>query len=186
MVADDCSRLTSTPRTCSATPMAHLRLLPMVSPTRYRAAICATGLATLCPTPMGGLSACGVRPWIPCSIRGAPLGRGYRGPTIYGRRSLGLARFPALLRRRSCSRLPRGSSCCRAACAPLWALRSKGRVWRPSSAGLEIERLLKKVPSVEAATVNADRIVGKPYLEIHIDREALPPRHRPAEGAGRN
>ena len=40
-------------------------------------------------------------------------------------------------------------------------------------AGLEIERLLKKVPSVEAATVNADRIVGKPYLEIHIDREAI-------------
>ena len=40
-------------------------------------------------------------------------------------------------------------------------------------AGLEIERLLKEVPSVEAATVNADRIVGKPYLEIHIDREAI-------------
>ncbi len=40
-------------------------------------------------------------------------------------------------------------------------------------AGLEIERLLKKVPSVEPATVNADRIVGKPYLEIHIDREAI-------------
>ena len=29
------------------------------------------------------------------------------------------------------------------------------------------------MPSVEAATVNADRIVGKPYLEIHIDREAI-------------
>ena len=41
------------------------------------------------------------------------------------------------------------------------------------SAGLEIERLLKEVPTVEAATVNADRIVGKPYLEIHIDREAI-------------
>ena len=40
-------------------------------------------------------------------------------------------------------------------------------------AGLEIERLLKEVPSVEPATVNADRIVGKPYLEIHIDREAI-------------
>ena len=40
-------------------------------------------------------------------------------------------------------------------------------------AGLEIERLLKQVPSVEPATVNADRIVGKPYLEIHIDREAI-------------
>ena len=40
-------------------------------------------------------------------------------------------------------------------------------------AGLEIERLLKEVPLVEAATVNADRIVGKPYLEIHIAREAI-------------
>ena len=62
-----------------------------------------------------------------------PLGRGYRGPTIYGRRSLGLARSLALLRRRSCSRLPRDSSCCRAGCARPWALRSKGPVWRPSS-----------------------------------------------------
>jgi Cu(I)/Ag(I) efflux system membrane protein CusA/SilA len=40
-------------------------------------------------------------------------------------------------------------------------------------AGLEIERLLKQVPSVEAAAVIADRIVGKPYLEIELDREAI-------------
>ena len=39
--------------------------------------------------------------------------------------------------------------------------------------GLEIERLLKEVPSVEASAVFADRIVGKPYLEIDIDREAI-------------
>jgi Cu(I)/Ag(I) efflux system membrane protein CusA/SilA len=39
--------------------------------------------------------------------------------------------------------------------------------------GLEIERFLKKVPGVEPATVIADRIVGKPYLEIDIDREAI-------------
>ena len=38
--------------------------------------------------------------------------------------------------------------------------------------GLEIERLLKEVPSVDPSKVNADRIVGKPYLEIDIDREA--------------
>jgi Cu(I)/Ag(I) efflux system membrane protein CusA/SilA len=38
--------------------------------------------------------------------------------------------------------------------------------------GLEIERLLKEVPSVEPSAVFADRIVGKPYLEIDIDREA--------------
>ncbi|MCA9751144.1 MAG: efflux RND transporter permease subunit, partial [Gemmatimonadetes bacterium] len=39
--------------------------------------------------------------------------------------------------------------------------------------GLEIEKLLKEVPGVEASAVLADRVVGKPYLEIEIDREAL-------------
>ena len=39
--------------------------------------------------------------------------------------------------------------------------------------GLEIEHFLKEVPSVEPLTVIADRIVGKPYLEIGIDREAI-------------
>jgi Cu(I)/Ag(I) efflux system membrane protein CusA/SilA len=39
--------------------------------------------------------------------------------------------------------------------------------------GLQIEALLKQVPSVRSETVVADRIVGKPYLEIEIDREAI-------------
>ena len=39
--------------------------------------------------------------------------------------------------------------------------------------GLQIEQYLKEVPSVEPAAVIADRIVGKPYLEIMPDREAL-------------
>ncbi len=39
--------------------------------------------------------------------------------------------------------------------------------------GLQIERLLKEVRSVEPAAVNADRIVGKPYLEIVVDRQAI-------------
>jgi Cu(I)/Ag(I) efflux system membrane protein CusA/SilA len=39
--------------------------------------------------------------------------------------------------------------------------------------GLEIERYLKEVPGVEPTMVIADRIVGKPYLEIDIDREAI-------------
>jgi Cu(I)/Ag(I) efflux system membrane protein CusA/SilA len=39
--------------------------------------------------------------------------------------------------------------------------------------GLEIERLLKEVPSVEPTAVIADRIVGKPYIEIDIDRDAI-------------
>ncbi|MCB1130179.1 MAG: efflux RND transporter permease subunit [Verrucomicrobiae bacterium] len=42
------------------------------------------------------------------------------------------------------------------------------------SFGLEVERLLRAggVPGLDVATVNADRIVGKPYLEIEPDREA--------------
>ncbi|MBU1518248.1 MAG: efflux RND transporter permease subunit, partial [Planctomycetes bacterium] len=39
--------------------------------------------------------------------------------------------------------------------------------------GFEIEQLLKEIPTVEASTVIADRIVGKPYLEINIDRQAI-------------
>jgi Cu(I)/Ag(I) efflux system membrane protein CusA/SilA len=39
--------------------------------------------------------------------------------------------------------------------------------------GMELERLLKEVPSVEPDAVIADRIVGKPYLEIEIDRRAI-------------
>ncbi len=39
--------------------------------------------------------------------------------------------------------------------------------------GLELERLLKQVPSVAASAVFADRVVGKPYLEIDIDRERI-------------
>lgn len=39
--------------------------------------------------------------------------------------------------------------------------------------GLEVERFLKEVPTVEPAAVFADRIVGKPYLEIIPDRKAL-------------
>ena len=38
---------------------------------------------------------------------------------------------------------------------------------------LEIEGWLKQVPSIKADTVLADRIVGKPYLEIDIDRDAI-------------
>ncbi len=39
--------------------------------------------------------------------------------------------------------------------------------------GLELERELKQVPGVRANTVIADRIVGKPYYEIHIDRQSI-------------
>jgi len=39
--------------------------------------------------------------------------------------------------------------------------------------GIEIEKLLKEVPSVQASAVFADRIVAKPYLEIRIDRKAI-------------
>jgi Cu(I)/Ag(I) efflux system membrane protein CusA/SilA len=38
---------------------------------------------------------------------------------------------------------------------------------------LEIETFLKQVPSVEASAVIADRVVGKPYLEIDFKRRQL-------------
>jgi Cu(I)/Ag(I) efflux system membrane protein CusA/SilA len=39
--------------------------------------------------------------------------------------------------------------------------------------GLQMERFLKEVPSVKPASVVADRVVGKPYLEIKIDRDEI-------------
>lgn len=39
--------------------------------------------------------------------------------------------------------------------------------------GRDLEKLLKEVPSVRAETVFADRVVGKPYIELVIDREAI-------------
>ena len=38
---------------------------------------------------------------------------------------------------------------------------------------LQLEVLLKDVPGIEAETVTADRLVGKPYLEIDLNRAAL-------------
>ena len=39
--------------------------------------------------------------------------------------------------------------------------------------GLRLEELLQEVPGVQASSVFADRVVGKPYLEIDLDRRAL-------------
>jgi Cu(I)/Ag(I) efflux system membrane protein CusA/SilA len=39
--------------------------------------------------------------------------------------------------------------------------------------GLELEKLLKEVEGVKASAVFADRIVGKPYLLLDIDRQAI-------------
>jgi len=41
------------------------------------------------------------------------------------------------------------------------------------SFALELERIVKTAPSVKSETVFADRVVGKPYLEIDIDRDAI-------------
>ncbi|MGM0575162.1 MAG: efflux RND transporter permease subunit [Myxococcota bacterium] len=38
---------------------------------------------------------------------------------------------------------------------------------------MEIEGILKEVPEISAPSVLADRIVGKPYLEVRPDRQAL-------------
>ncbi len=39
--------------------------------------------------------------------------------------------------------------------------------------GLDLEKILQQVPSIESASVFADRIVGKPYLEFDVDRKAI-------------
>lgn len=39
--------------------------------------------------------------------------------------------------------------------------------------GLEMERYLRQVPSIEPSSVIADRNIGVPYLEIDIDRDAI-------------
>jgi Cu(I)/Ag(I) efflux system membrane protein CusA/SilA len=40
-------------------------------------------------------------------------------------------------------------------------------------AALKIEELLKEVDSIDPDSVVADRVVGKPYLEMHLNREAM-------------
>ena len=39
--------------------------------------------------------------------------------------------------------------------------------------GMQLEEVLKEVPSVKAEAVFADRIVGKPYLHLNIDRDKI-------------
>ena len=39
--------------------------------------------------------------------------------------------------------------------------------------GYDLEKLLRNVPGVEPTSVFADRVVGKPYLEIKLDRKAI-------------
>jgi Cu(I)/Ag(I) efflux system membrane protein CusA/SilA len=39
--------------------------------------------------------------------------------------------------------------------------------------GMQLEGILKEVPSVKAEAAFADRIVGKPYLHLNIDREKI-------------
>jgi len=38
---------------------------------------------------------------------------------------------------------------------------------------VELERLVREVPAVRRETVNAERVMGKPYLEINTDRGAI-------------
>lgn len=39
--------------------------------------------------------------------------------------------------------------------------------------GMELEKILKEVPSVKAESVFADRIIGKPYLHLNINRTEI-------------
>ncbi|MCB1196475.1 efflux RND transporter permease subunit, partial [bacterium] len=57
--------------------------------------------------------------------------------------------------------------------APMGVKVKGSRIEEIEGVALQIENFLKEVPSVEASTVIADRIVGKPYIEIIPDRQAL-------------
>ena len=39
--------------------------------------------------------------------------------------------------------------------------------------GLDLEKILQQVPSINSSSVFADRIVGKPYMEFNINRKAI-------------
>src|SRR5690606_25954763 len=39
--------------------------------------------------------------------------------------------------------------------------------------GIRLSEILKEVPALQEETVFADRALGKPYLEIDLDREAI-------------
>ena len=39
--------------------------------------------------------------------------------------------------------------------------------------GLDLEKILQQVPSIESSSVFADRIVGKPYIEFDVDRNEI-------------
>ena len=39
--------------------------------------------------------------------------------------------------------------------------------------GLQLESILKEVPSVKTEAVFADRIVGKPYFHLNINRDEI-------------
>lgn len=40
-------------------------------------------------------------------------------------------------------------------------------------ASLQIEGYLREIPSIDPSTVIAERVMGKPYIEIHVDRQAI-------------
>ncbi|MCD8349342.1 MAG: efflux RND transporter permease subunit [Planctomycetaceae bacterium] len=42
-----------------------------------------------------------------------------------------------------------------------------------AEAAVAVEKLLRDVPGIDTASVSADRPVGKPYIEVHPDRQAL-------------
>ena len=39
--------------------------------------------------------------------------------------------------------------------------------------GIELEKILKKIPDIKTSTVFAERVIGKPYLEIEVDRNKI-------------
>ncbi|MEO0649421.1 MAG: efflux RND transporter permease subunit, partial [Planctomycetota bacterium] len=57
--------------------------------------------------------------------------------------------------------------------APIGVVLEGPDLERLDVAALELERVLRDAPGVDAPTVLADRVEGKPYLEIDLDRDQL-------------
>ena len=93
--------------------------------------------------------------------------------TIFGMKSLKQPNFlGSLLRQTTAYRNPIGNATNRNACPD--GIKIKGQDLRTIEAfGLQLEQLLKTAEGVKTSSVFADRIVGKPYLLLDIDREQL-------------
>ena len=98
--------------------------------------------------------------------------RGIHSPEDIGMKSWLQRKFREALQHPSCNPLP--PDCCnRHASSHGHQDQGARGLETIESVGVEMEKWLKQIPQVQSSAVLADRIIGKPYMEIEIDREAI-------------